>query len=101
MEFFGRIVMQPTDSFGLTRHACFRGWLAAMLLLLRMASGEAWNTVMHDTAIRPAATRAAGAHVLYGGWEGKAGRQQSARASHAKAKAKGGGARGARGTPNC
>ena len=72
MEFFGRIVMQPTDSFGLTRHACFRGWLAAMLLLLRMASGEAWNTVMHDTAIRPAATRAAGAHVLYGGWEGKA-----------------------------
>jgi hypothetical protein len=72
MEFFGRIVMQPTDSFGLTRHACFRGWLAAMLLLLRMASGEAWNTVMHDAAIRPAATRAAGAHVLYGGWEGKA-----------------------------
>ena len=26
---------------------------------------------MHDTAIQPAATRAAGAHVLYGGWEGK------------------------------
>ena len=66
MEFFGRIVMQPTDSFGLTRHASFRGWLTAMLLLLRMASGEAWNTVMHDTAIQPAATRAAGAHVLYG-----------------------------------
>ena len=74
-----------------------------MLLLLRMSSGEAWNTamnpnlaptptptpnpnpdptptptpnqawntVMHDTAIQPAATRAAGAHVLYGGWEGK------------------------------
>ena len=48
------------------------GWLTAMLLLLRMASGEAWNTVMHDTAIQPAAVRAAGAHVLYGGWEGKA-----------------------------
>ena len=72
MEFFGQIVMQPTESFGLTRHANFRTWLPAMLLLLRMSSGEAWNSVMHDCAIQPAAVRAEGAHVLYGGWEGKA-----------------------------
>ena len=64
--------VQPTESFGLTRHANFRGWLTAMLLLLRMSSGEAWNSVMHDCAIQPAAARALGDHVLYGGWEDKA-----------------------------
>ena len=63
MEFFGQVVMQPVESFGLTRHSSFRTWGSAMLLLLRMSSGEAWNTVMHDCAIMPRGENG----VLYGG----------------------------------
>mmetsp|Transcript_3541 Transcript_3541/g.12709 ORF Transcript_3541/g.12709 Transcript_3541/m.12709 type:complete len:1714 (-) Transcript_3541:989-6130(-) len=47
MNLFGYVKMQEN----ITRHANFRNFPNALMLLFRMATGESWNALMHDCMI--------------------------------------------------
>lgn len=48
MNLFGHVV----ETSGLNRHVNFYDFPTSMLLLVRMTTGENWNTVMHSTMVR-------------------------------------------------
>ncbi|KAK3257950.1 hypothetical protein CYMTET_32981, partial [Cymbomonas tetramitiformis] len=49
VNLFGKVVMNGA----LNRHSNFRTFGQAMITLLRMATGEAWNAIMHACSVQP------------------------------------------------
>ena len=51
VKLFGKVDMTAADDYG--HYANFQSFGYAMLTLFRMSTGEAWNSIMEEAAIRP------------------------------------------------